>query len=190
MGPSCGTSPFVGGGGTQFGSTSKHENTSKQNDWWSKVKTRRDWFPSEPHRRNHGCKTAGLRTANVSADPVPLGHARTGALAAERGNGGWSQVPTWGELTLPKPSLRRDFPAWAAGLLCKLHWQGGGNSWVRMGKYRSCESWPLASQGQWQLFGHTSLEGEWYHCGVPEGGRRRWVLLTNYPLNSQNGFWC
>lgn len=32
MGPSCGTSPFVGGGGTQFGSTSKHENTSKQND--------------------------------------------------------------------------------------------------------------------------------------------------------------
>lgn len=33
MGPSCGTSPFGGGGGgTQFESTSKHENTSKQND--------------------------------------------------------------------------------------------------------------------------------------------------------------
>lgn len=180
-----------GGGGTQFESTSKHENTSKQNDWWSKVKTRRDRFPSEPHWRNHGCKTAGLRTANVSADPVPLGHARTGALAAERGNGGWSQVPTWGELTLPKPSLRRDFPAWAAGLLCKLHWQGGGNSRVRMGKYRSCESWPLASQGQWQLFGHTSLEKGM----VPlwrTWRRKKEVSFGDKsdPLNSQNGFWC
>lgn len=124
MGPSCGTSPFWRG--IQFGSTSKDKNTSKQNDWWSKVKARRDRFPSESHRRNHGCKTAGLRTANIAAGPVPLGHARTEVLAAERGNGGWSQVPTWGELTLPKPSLRRDFPAQAADLLCKLHWQGGG----------------------------------------------------------------
>lgn len=56
--------------------------------------------------------------ANISAGRDPLGHARTGVLAVERGNGGWRQVPTWGELTLPKPSLRRDFPAQACFANC------------------------------------------------------------------------
>lgn len=49
-----------------------------------KRKTQRDWIPSESHRRNHGCKTAGLRMANISAGRDPLGHARTGVLAVER----------------------------------------------------------------------------------------------------------